>query len=89
MNSVLAQLVKRLGKDAPNVAAFYVGHQRHAYVVGKHPVDFLLRDAEGLATQWKTGRSTTETEARQADSTAATGNAFAPLFEEARRRAGK
>ena len=85
VNGILARLAKLLGKDAASVAAFYLTHQRSLYVAGKHPVELLLRDAEGLATQWKIGRATTDTESRQADSTAATGNVFGELLDEAKR----
>jgi uncharacterized protein YdaU (DUF1376 family) len=84
VNSILAQLVERLGRDeAPEVAAFYLSHNRQVYVVNRHPVNLLLRDAEGLRTDWITNRRSTEAEARQADKTQAVGNAFAPLIEEA------
>lgn len=84
---MLAMLLNRLPIDeAPGVTAFYVGHNRGLYVSAKHAVDLLLRDCEGLRTEWATGRSVTDTEARQADRTQATGNAFAPLIEEARAR---
>lgn len=85
VNALLARLVERVGLDeAPHVAAFYVNHNRQYYVARKHPVDMLVKDAEGLRTEWATGRTVTETEARQADKTAAIGNAFGELIEEAR-----
>ena len=87
VSAQLCQLVQRLGTtEAPAVAAFYVQHSGMLYVRGKHPVDLLVRDAEGLRTEWVTGRKVTDTEARQADRTQATGNAFAPLIAEAERR---
>lgn len=85
-NAQLAKLVKRLGaSEAPAVAAFYVTHNRGIYVANRHPTNLLVRDVEGLRTDWATGRKGTETEARQADRTQATGNAFAPLIAEAER----
>lgn len=85
VNGQLTQLVKRLGVDeAPEVAAFYVGHQGQFYVRAKHTVDLLLRDAEGLRTEWARGRTVTSTEARQADETAARGNVFDKLIQEHR-----
>lgn len=87
VNGQLAQLINRLGADeAPVVAAFYVSHNKTWYVSKKHPVDSLLADAEGLRTEWATGRMVTDTEARQTDSKQSNFNSFAPLIEEARSR---
>lgn len=87
VNGQLAKFVSRIShSEAPHVAAFFVHSNRSLYVSARHCVDLLLRDAEGLRTEWATGRAGTETEARQADRTQATGNAFAPLIEEAERR---
>lgn len=85
VNGQLAQLVQRLGVDeAPGVARFYVGHQRQDYVRAMHPVDLLLRDAEGLRTAWATGRQVTNSQATQVDRTQTNANAFAPLLAAAR-----
>ena len=68
INAQIVQLVKRLGADeAPAVAAFYVRHNNALYVRANHCVDLLLRDCEGLHTQWANGRTVTDTEARQVD----------------------
>ena len=85
VNGQLAQLVSRLGADeSPMVAAWYVGHQNQFYVGAGHSVGVLLRDAEKLRTQWATNRATTQTQALQADKTAANFNAFAPMLAEAK-----
>jgi uncharacterized protein YdaU (DUF1376 family) len=87
VNAMLARLLERIPvAEAPDIAAFYVRSNRGLYVSAKHCVDLLLRDAEGLRTEWATGRTITDTEARQADRTAATGNAFSGLIAEARAR---
>lgn len=87
VNGMLSRLLGRVPEaEAPEVAAFYVRSNRGLYVSAKHCIDLLLRDAESLRTEWATGRAGTDTEARQADRTAATGAAFAPLIEEARQR---
>ena len=87
VNGQLVAVVDRLGaEEAPQVAAFYVGHNRRIYVEAKHPADLLLRDCEGLRTEWATGRHVTSTQAMQADRTQTNANAFAPLIEEARAR---
>lgn len=75
VNGMLKQVVERLGaEEAPHVAAFYVTHPRAAYVSGKHPVNLLVRDCEGLRTEWATGRMVTDHEARQGEQTAARGS---------------
>ena len=87
VNSMVAQFVERIGaQESPRVAAFYLGSNRGLYVSAKHPVNLLLRDAEALRTEWATGHHGTETQARQADQTAATGNVFANLIAEAEER---
>lgn len=84
VNGQIATLVRCIGaQEAPSVAEFYVQHNRALYVQAKHPASLLGRDAEGLRTEWATGRRVSETEARQSDRTMATGNAFAPLIAEA------
>ena len=63
INSMLCKLVDKLGAaEAPLVAAFYVHHNRQSYVAGKHPVAMLVRDAEGIRTDWATQHQTTEQE---------------------------
>jgi hypothetical protein len=85
VNGMLAQYVARIpAAEAPAVAAFYVQSNRGLYVSAKHPVTLLLRNAESLRTEWATGRSGTDTEGRLADRTAATGNVFGKLIDEAK-----
>ncbi len=79
----MRQLVSRLGAEAPAGAGWYPRHTNAFYVRAKHPVDRLLRDAEGLRTEWATGRITTHTEACQVNRKQATLNAFAPLLAQA------
>lgn len=68
VNSQLKQLVKRLGtEDAPRVATFYLTHNNPLYVSARHPTNLLLRDAEGLRTQWATGIKATSSEAKHAE----------------------
>jgi hypothetical protein len=57
VNGQLAQLVDRLGDDAPLVAAFYLTHSDPWYVKHAHSAGLLLRDAEKLHMEWKTGRT--------------------------------
>lgn len=69
-------------EEAPEIAAFYVRHNKAFYVGKSHPVGLLVTDAEALRTQWLNGRANTETEARQIDRRAATGGVFQKLIEE-------
>lgn len=83
-NSLLCQLVDRLGDiEAPHVAGFYLGHSATLYVRSKHCVDLLVRDAEGLRTEWATNTKVTDTKARQADRTQANGEVWNKLISEA------
>jgi hypothetical protein len=66
-NAQIAQLTKRLGKEAPAVAAFYLTHNSGFYVSKCHQVGNLLADAEKLRTEWATNTRVTTTKAQQAD----------------------
>ena len=68
INSQLCQLVDRLGEvEAPEVAAFYLTHNDFLYVKSRHSVDFLVRDAEKLRTEWVTGIKSTKHSATAAE----------------------
>jgi hypothetical protein len=56
VNSLLAQLAKRLGAEAPDVAEFYLTLEEPLYVRSVHAVDLLVRDAEKIRTAWATGK---------------------------------
>lgn len=87
VNAQIASFVRRVpAEEAPDIAAFYVRHNKAFYVGKKHSTGLMMQDAEGLRTEWLCGRQVTDTEARQADRTAATANAFAPLIAEAEER---
>ena len=67
-NSQVALLVKRVGKDVPDVAVFYVQRVSEQFIVAKcHPLGLLLGGAEGYYTQWATNQAITTTRARQID----------------------
>jgi uncharacterized protein YdaU (DUF1376 family) len=85
VNAMLCQFVKKLGNEAPQVAAFYLTHNSGYYVGRGHSVRAMLSDAEKLHTEWVTGRKVTQTQARQADQTAS--NPFIQILEERRREA--
>jgi hypothetical protein len=67
INGQVKQLVKRLGKEAPEVAAFFLTHSARFYVEKCHAFGNLLADAEKLRTEWATGRKITSNQAQQAD----------------------
>ena len=92
VNGVLAQLIRRLSEEeGPDVVRFYLQHNAALYVRAGHPVELLLRDAEKLHTEWVTGRTVTETEAREVDRRQGTGDRYRGLIAEAEReeRGGK
>ena len=69
VNGQLSQFVSRVGIEAaPQVAAFYVQHNDRFYVQKQHPVGLMLQNAEGLHTQWASGKTMTTTGARQIES---------------------
>lgn len=63
-NTLAKKVAEKLGmEDAPKVAAFYLTHPDRFYVGNKHPLNLLLRDADRLYTEWKSGRIGTFDEA--------------------------
>lgn len=58
-NTAIAQLISRIGKDAEDVAEWFVSHPDNFYVKNLHDVSLLLKDCEKLRTQWATGRTIT------------------------------
>lgn len=70
VNGQIANFVKRLGDNAPHVAAHYVSGSNGYYIAKGHAVGVMLQDAEKLHTEWATGRRVTQAAARQADGTA-------------------
>lgn len=64
-NRLLQELVRRLGvEEAPHVAAFYVTHNSAFYAERLWPLDLLVRDCEGLRTQWARGQAVTREDVR-------------------------
>lgn len=72
VNANVKQLVQRLGhSEAPLVAEWFLS-VNEAYVVrNMHDIGLLVAKAEAYRTQWATGRTMTETRARQVDKTQA------------------
>lgn len=78
VNGMLSQFVKRVPlEDAPEIAKFYVRHNRSFYVQKSHPVSLLLQDAESLRTEWLNGRAVLTTDGRDVERKQGIFNAFA------------
>lgn len=89
-NSHVKELIKRLGKEAPGVARFYVQNVNEAYVIRRmHTLELLVKDAEVYRTQWITGRTMTQGRARQIDSTQTNANAADEAIRMLREREGR
>lgn len=86
-NSMVVQLVKRLGAEAPAVAEFYLTHNGSYYVGKMHVFGPLLADAEKLRTEWATNTRMTTTRSRQIDSTQSNLDAVQQAKELLRQRA--
>ncbi|WP_225773280.1 hypothetical protein [Pseudomonas sp. Marseille-Q5115] len=66
VNGQVAQLVQRLGADeAPEVAAFYVTINDSFFLRSSHEFGLLVARAEGIRTQWITGRQVNSITAQQ------------------------
>lgn len=87
VNAQIADFIDRVGaKEAPHIAAFYVGHNERDYIKKSHPIGLLVINAEGLRTQWATGRTMTASRAAQIDSTATNADSINEAIEIIRRR---
>ncbi|MFJ2455382.1 hypothetical protein ACIOWK_27220 [Pseudomonas protegens] len=72
VNGQVAQLVHRLGaEEAPCVAAFYVSINDSFFIRASHEFGLLVARAEGIRTQWLTGRQVNAVTARQMENTQA------------------
>ena len=83
---MVKQFVQKIGfEDAPFVAEFFVQHNDKFYVLKTHAVTLMNKDAEGLRTQWATGRSMTTTRAGQIDQTQANFSVVSEVMEKLER----
>lgn len=72
VNAQVAQLVQRLGaEEAPQVAMFYVTINDSFFIRNSHELGLLVSRAEGIRTQWLTGRQVNAVTARQMENTQA------------------
>lgn len=82
VNGQVKSFVKRIGYDnAPHVAAHFVSSNTAYYVSRGHSIDCLLSDAEKLHTEWATGKSITQTRARQIDKSESNKNAVSEAIQ--------
>lgn len=82
VNGQVKSFVKRIGYDnAPHVAAHFVSSNAAYYVSRGHSIDCLLSDAEKLHTEWATGKSITQTRARQIDKSESNKNAVSEAIQ--------
>ncbi|WEX18939.1 hypothetical protein P2T68_16980 [Pseudomonas sp. G11] len=76
VNGQIAQLVQRLGAiEAPQVAMFYVTINDSFFIRASHEFGLLVARAEGIRTQWITGRQVNAVTARQVENAQANINA--------------
>jgi len=66
VNGKLAQFINRVGaENAPAIAEFFVTLNERWYIQRMHQVGDLLSNAEKIATQWRTGRVSTQQAAQE------------------------
>lgn len=80
--SLCCQLIDRIGAaDAPHVAGWYLSTKANPYARSGHSLALLVRDAEKIHTEWRTGRRTTETGSRDGDRLQEQGDMWARVIE--------
>lgn len=82
-------MVKHIGRDAVQVAAWFVSHSNAYYIQRGHAIGVLLADCEKLRTEWATGRTMAAQTARQLDKTSANAESLAIAQAMIRQRYGK
>jgi hypothetical protein len=86
VNSCIKKFVQRIGaEESPQVAAHYLQNNSAWYVQKGHAVTSLLADAEKLRMEWATGRSMTNTRAKQIDQTQANFSVVSEVMEKLER----
>jgi len=89
VNKQIADLVKSIGGDAAQVAAWFVSHSNSYYIQRGHSIGVLLADCEKLRTEWATGRTVSAQTARQLDKTSANAESLAIAQQLIRQRYSK
>lgn len=66
-NALCSQLVQRLGvENAVKIAAFYLTHPNSYYMQNKYPLGLLVKDCEGIYTEFQRGEYVTAEKAKRA-----------------------
>ena len=82
-NSLISKFCQSVASaDAPNIAAFYVAHNKYSYTNSKHDLKLMVACAPALHTDWKTGQQSTDSQARKLDQGQAQGSVWAKLQAE-------
>lgn len=89
VNAQIKQLVLRLGAEAAEVAAYFVSVNDAFYIRRAHELGVLVSNAEGVRTQWATGRQMNGATARQLEQTQANINAAQEASQRIRDKGGK
>ena len=64
-NSICKRIGERLGEIGPEIASFYLTHNKPFYISTLHSLKFLLNDAEALHTQYATGKKITSADVKR------------------------
>jgi uncharacterized protein YdaU (DUF1376 family) len=76
-NALCCRMVDLLGADeSPSVAAYYLTSNYRWYVQTGHALDSLVKDAQKLRTEWRTGRRVTAAQAHEKDRLQETGDVW-------------
>jgi hypothetical protein len=65
VRAMCAKIAKKIGDDAPEVAAFYVRHKDRFLVQEAHPLEMLVTKAKRMHKELRTGTAVTATTARK------------------------
>ncbi|WP_176506387.1 hypothetical protein [Pseudomonas urethralis] len=89
VNSLVKNLVKRLGAEAAPVAEYFVGINDRYLIRNYHDLGSLLAKCEGYHTQWATNSQMNATTAQQLERTQANMNAGLEAARQIRERNGE
>lgn len=86
-NAKVNALCKRLcdllpADEAPLVAAHYLTTRANPYAQSGHCLDLLIRDAQKIHTEWKTGQRITQSQARENDRVQGMGDLWQKVIDE-------
>ena len=88
-NALCAQLVQRLGvENAVKCAVFYLSHPGQFYMQQKYPLGLLVKDCEGIFTEFQRGEYVTIDKARRASISEQNNGALERFLERERKNNG-